>query len=96
MSRRRVKPSRPPSRLLQALLGVGVIAVGFGTLMVRLEVTQVGYRLSTLRSENFKLENDNRNLRLKVAELASRERLRRLAKKFDLGPPSQGQVVMLP
>ena len=50
MSRARVRPSRPPSRLLQAILGVGVIALGFATLMVRLEVTQEGYRLSALRS----------------------------------------------
>ncbi len=47
MSRARVKPSRPPSRLLQAILAVGVIALGFATLMVRLEVTQEGYRIST-------------------------------------------------
>ncbi|MGA7760105.1 MAG: hypothetical protein WCA59_00070 [Candidatus Binataceae bacterium] len=96
MSRARVKPSRPPSRLLQAILAVGVIALGFATLMVRLEVTQEGYRLSTLRSDNLKLEEDNRNLRLGVAEVASRERLRALAPKFNLGPPAPGQVVTLP
>ena len=71
MSRGRVKPSLPPSRLLQAILAVGVVALGFATLMVRLEVTQEGYRLSTLRSDNLKLEEDNRNLRLGVAEVAS-------------------------
>jgi cell division protein FtsL len=96
MSRARVKPSRPPSRLRQAILAVGVIALGFATLMVRLEVTQEGYRLSTLRSDNLKLEEDNRNLRLGVAEVASRERLRALAQKFNLGPPAPGQVVTLP
>jgi hypothetical protein len=96
MSRARVRPSRPPSRLLQAIAAVGVIALGFATLMVRLEVTQEGYRLSTLRSDNFKLEEDNRNLRLGVAQVASRDRLRALAPKFNLGPPAPGQVVMLP
>ncbi len=78
MSRARVKPSHPPSRLLQAILAVGVIA------------------LATLRSDNLKLEEDNRNLRLGVAEVASRERLRALAPKFNLGPPAPGQVVTLP
>jgi hypothetical protein len=96
MSRARVRPSRPPSRLLQAIAAVGVIALGFATLMVRLEVTQEGYRLSTLRSDNFKLEEDNRNLRLGVAEVASRDRLSALAPKFNLGPPAPGQVVTLP
>jgi hypothetical protein len=96
MSRRRVKPSRPPSRMLQALLAVAVVALGFATLLVRLEVTQEGYRLSTLRDDNLKLEEENRGLRLGVAEIASRERLRALAPKFNLGPPAPGQVVTLP
>ena len=38
----------------------------------------------------------NRGLRLGVAEIASRERLRALAPKFNLGPPAPGQVVTLP
>lgn len=96
MSRGRVKPSRPPSRLLQAVLAAGLIALGFETLMVRLEVTQEGYRLSTLRSDNLRLEEQNRDLHLAVAELAARERLRALAPKFNLGPPAPGQVVTLP
>lgn len=96
MSRGRIKPSRPPARLLRALLAVGVIALGFATLMVRLEATQEGYRISTLRSDNLKLEEHNRDLRLAVAELASRERLRALAPKFNLGLPAPGQVVTLP
>ena len=96
MSRGRVKPSRPPSRMLQALLAVSVVALGFATLLVRLEVTQEGYRLSTLRDDNLKLEEENRGLRLGVAEIASRERLRTLAPKFNLGPPAPGQVVTLP
>jgi len=95
MSRARVKPSRPPSRLL-AVLAAGVIALGFATLMVRLEVTREGYRLSSLRADNLKLEDDNRNLRLGAAEIASRQRLRALAPRFNLGPPAPGQVVTLP
>src|SRR6202158_2092322 len=90
MSRGRVKPSRPPSRLLQAVLAVGVVALGFATLLVRVEVTQEGYRLSTLRDDNLKLEEENRGLRLGVAEIASREHLRALAPKFNLGPPAPG------
>jgi hypothetical protein len=96
MSRARVKPSRPPSRLIQLMLGMSLVALGFATLMVRLEVTQEGYRLSALRSENLKLEEGRRGLRLELAEVASRERLRALAPKFNLGPPAPGQVVILP
>jgi cell division protein FtsL len=77
-------------------MAMGVIALGFATLLVRLEVTQEGYRLSSLRAENLKLEDDNRDLRLQIAQLASRERLRMLAPKFNLKPPAPGQVVTLP
>lgn len=96
MSRGRVKPLRPPSRLLQAIFAVLIVALGFATLMVRLEVTQEGYRLSALRGENLELEDGNRNLRLRVAERGSRERLRALAPRFKLGPPASGQMVTLP
>ncbi len=96
MSRARVRPTRPPARLAQAILAVVIVALGFATLMVRLEVTQEGYRLSALRAENLKLEDENRELKVRVAELGSNERLRALAPRFDLGPPAQGQVVTLP
>jgi len=93
---RRTRPTAPPSKIIPALLAIAIVGAGFAILMVRLEVTQEGYRLSALRSENLKLEEDNRNLRLGVAEIASRERLRALAPKFNLGPPAPGQVVTLP
>jgi cell division protein FtsL len=72
-----------------------VVIVGFGTLMVRLEVIQEGYRLPTLRLEVEKLERENRRLRLEAAELSSYQRLRVLAPKFGLRPPAPGQVVMI-
>ncbi len=96
MSRARVKPARPPSRLAQAILAALIVALGFATLMVRLEVTQEGYRLSALRSENLKLEDSNRELGVRAAELGSGERLRALAPRFNLRPPASGQVVTLP
>jgi cell division protein FtsL len=96
MSRARVKPTRPPSRLAQVTFAAIIVALGFTTLMVRLEVTQEGYRLSTLRSENLALENENRELGVRAAELGSNARLRKLARKFGLGPPAHGQVVTLP
>lgn len=96
MRRARAKPTRPPSRLAQVTFAAIIVALGFATLMVRLEVTQEGYQLSTLRSENLKLENENRELGVRVAELGSNARLRKLAHRFGLGPPERGQVVMLP
>ncbi len=93
--KRRPKLSTKPSKLLPALLGTAVVTVGFTTLMVRLEVIQEGYRLSALRLEVQKLEQENQRLRLEAAELSSYQRLRSLAPKYGLRPPARGQVVMV-
>jgi cell division protein FtsL len=95
MNRRR-KPVAKPSRFVPALLAVGIVGAGFATLMVRLEVTQEGYRLSELRQEVRNLDEENQRLRLESAELSSRERLRALAAKYGFGPPQPGHVVMMP
>jgi cell division protein FtsL len=92
---RRMKPANPPSRLVPAILMTVIAGVGFATLMVRLETTREGYRLSGLREEIAKLEDERRSLHLRVAELSSHERLRSLASHYRLAPPHQGQVVMV-
>ena len=92
----RTRPSRPPSKLVPAVLGVLIAVVGFSTLMVRLEVTREGYRISALRAEIAKLKEENRGLRVTAAQLGSHARLRSLASEFGLAPPGRGQVVMLP
>ena len=92
---RRSKPTARPSRIAPALLGVAVVAAGFATLMIRLEATQEGYRLSALRLEMRTLEQQNQRLRLEMAELTSHERLRALAPKYGLRPPDAGQIVMM-
>lgn len=94
--KRRPQPTAKPSKLPQALLALGIALTGFVTLMVRLEVTQEGYRLSELRAGQRDLEEHNRRLKLEVAELSSHERLRGIAAKDGLGPPPAGHVVVLP
>jgi cell division protein FtsL len=93
--KRRSKSSAKPSRLLPALLAAAVVLVGFGMLMVRLEVIQEGYRLSALRLEVEKLRQENQRLRLEAAELSSYQRLHSLAPKYGLRPPAPGQIVMM-
>ena len=92
----RLRPTKPPSRLMPAILMITIAILGFTTLMIRLETTREGYRLSSLNDEISHLENENRTLRLKVAQLSSHERLRSLAGEHHLGPPAHGQVVMVP
>jgi len=93
---RRPKPTAKPSRLVPALLGIAIVAAGFATLMVRLEVTQEGYRLSALRIDIRNFEDSNQRLRLEAAELSSHGRLRGLAARYKLQPPEAGSVVMMP
>ncbi|HKV55340.1 MAG TPA: cell division protein FtsL [Candidatus Binataceae bacterium] len=92
---RRSKPTAQSSWIIPALLGVAVVAAGFATLMIRLEATQEGYRLSALRLELRTLEQQNQRLRLEAAELSSHERLRALAPRYGLRPPAAGQIVMM-
>lgn len=95
-SRQRKSPVHKRSRLVPALLGCAIIVVGFATLLMRLEVTQEGYRLSAVRLDIAKLDNENRRLRLTAAQLSSHDRLRALAPKYHLEPVRSGQVVIVP
>lgn len=94
--KRRPKAAPKPSKVVPALLGIGLVTVGFAALIVRLEVTQEGYRLSSLRAERRQLEEHNRRLRLEVAQLSSHERLHAIAVRDGLGPPPPGHVVIIP
>ena len=60
---RRVKPTRRPSKIVPTVLGALIAIVGFATLMIRLQMTQEGYRLSALHEEIAKLQDENRGLR---------------------------------
>ncbi len=93
--KRQAKSRAKASRLLPAVLGSVAVLMGFALLMVRLEVTQEGYHLSSLRLEVEKLRQENQRLRLEAAELSSYQRLRSLAPKYGLRPPTPGQVVMV-
>ena len=94
--KRKVKPSKTPHHLLQVMLGVALVAAIFATLMVRLAVMREGYRLSALRVQIAELQQGNRTLKLRVAELTAHDRLRALAVKYHMTPPARGQVVVVP
>ena len=91
----RLRPSRPPSKLVPAVLASMIAVAGFATLIVRLQITREGYRLSTLRTDIAHLEEENRELGLREAQLSSHDRLRSLAPKYGLQEPARGQVVMM-
>ncbi len=91
----RPSPVRCRSRLAPAILALAAVALGFVTLIVRLEVTEEGYRLSALRKEIAGLQESNRSLRLTRAELSSHQRLRALAVRYRMAAPARGQVVVV-
>ncbi|HVN30250.1 MAG TPA: hypothetical protein VMT64_17250 [Candidatus Binataceae bacterium] len=93
---KRKSPVKKRSRMIPALLGLAIVMVGFATLLMRLEVTEEGYRISAVRIDIARLEDENRRLRLTAAQLSSHDRLRELAPKYHLEPPRNGQVVMVP
>jgi len=96
VTKSRFKPVERPSRVMMAIFAAVTIALGFITLLVRLEVVQEGYRLSGLREEIAELQEKNRSLKVEVAQLGSRERLRALAAKYRMTAPARGQVVVVP
>jgi cell division protein FtsL len=79
-----------------SLLAIAIVTVVFAILMVRLEVTQEGYRLSELQTEIAHQQEQNRRLKLEAAELTSHQRLRALAARYHLSRPAREQVVTLP
>jgi cell division protein FtsL len=83
------------ARLTTYGLALAIVAAGFAMLMVRLEVTQEGYRLSALKIQVRQFDDENQRLRLQEAELKSHQRLRLLAARYGMGPPAPGRVMVV-
>jgi cell division protein FtsL len=82
-------------RLITYALAAAIVAAGFATLMVRLEVIEEGYHLSALKLQVQQLGDENQRLRLQEAELKSHQRLRLLATRYGMGPPAPGHVMVV-
>lgn len=78
--------------LIGALLGVVLIHV-----WLRLQVVHMGYVLSTASKLQSRLEQENRELKVELATLTTRDRLDEMARRrLGLAPPQKGQVIVLP
>jgi cell division protein FtsL len=75
---------------------LALLAACFGMLLVRLQVLREGYELSAAKVELQNLEQRNRALKLEIAKLSSRERLRALAAKYGMAAPAAEQTVVVP
>lgn len=80
------------SLLLMVLLGLVL-----GHLWLRLQVTQMGYVLSTASKLQSRLEQENRELKVELATLTTRNRIEEMARtRLGLTAPQKGQVTVLP
>lgn len=78
--------------LVVALLGVVLLHV-----WLRLQVVHMGYVLSTASKLQSRLEQENRELKVELATLTTRDRLDEMARRrLGLAPPQKGQVIVLP
>ena len=92
--KRKAKPGAL-ARLTTYALALAIVVAGFAMLMVRLEVTQEGYRLSALKFQVRQFDDENQRLRLQEAELKSHQRLRLLAARYGMGLPAPGRVMVV-
>jgi len=76
--------------MLFILMGSGITHV-----WSNFEMTQKGYNISQLKSEEMKLMDINRKLRLDLAILKSSQNLEAQAKKLGLRQPSPDQIIVL-
>ena len=79
------------------LLIVVLLGVVLGHVWLRLQVVRMGYVLSTASKLQSRLEQENRELKVELATLTTRDRLDEMARRrLGLTPPQKGQVVVLP
>jgi hypothetical protein len=73
---------------------VAVVALAAATFPA-LSSTLAGYKLEALRAEQRRLVEERRTLEFEEAIVLSPDRVRALAQKHNLAPPSDGQVMHL-
>lgn len=100
---RPVNVSTQSARQTRALLAWGVLAgvagigIALGHVWLRLQVVEVGYRLSSTRQVVARLESERQDLLLAAARLEAPARLERLAReRLGMVPPARDQELVLP
>lgn len=62
----------------------------------RVDVVRVGYQIEQLKKQKVQLQRERDELRVKVSSVMAPERIARAAtEKLEMGPPEQGQVVLV-
>lgn len=62
----------------------------------RVDIVRVGYQIEQLKKQKVQLQRERDELRVKVSSITAPERIARAAtEKLGMGPPEQGQVVLV-
>lgn len=77
-----------------------IVAVFVGLCLVfvweRVDVVRVGYHIERLKRDKTVLERKRDELRVKVSALSASDRIAKLAtEKLGMGPPQQGQIIVV-
>jgi cell division protein FtsL len=82
--------------LMAVLLSITVLFVGLFYVWTRMQIVQVGYEISALKSTSRDLKNRKRELELEIASLQSPRELEKKARKLGLVSPAMRSVVHVP
>ena len=81
------------SQILPLLLAFFTISILF--VLFRMKGVEMDYRLSDVNKDIKRISLENKGHKAEKAKLLSSKRLRRLAKKYNLSPPSQEQIIIV-
>ena len=82
---------------MKTLIGMTVVGLLLLLLCVweRVDIVRVGYHIEQLKKQKVQLQRERDELQVKVSALTAPERIARAAEKLGMGPPEQGQVVLV-
>lgn len=83
---------------MKTLAGMTVVGLLLLLLCVweRVDIVRVGYQIEQLKKQKVQLQRERDELRVKVSSMTAPERIARAAtEKLGMGPPEQGQVVLV-
>lgn len=81
------------SKIMPLVLLYLCLAISF--VLFRMKNVEMDYRIHDLSKDIQKSTIDGKDIRAKKASLLSIERLKKLAKDFDLKEPKQAQVILI-
>lgn len=81
---------------MKAVTAIAVLSLLLLYVWERVDIVRVGYQVERLKSKKVLALREGDELRVKVSTLTAPERIARAAtEKLGMGPPHQGQVILV-